>query len=323
MRLLVLGGTKFLGRATVDTALTRGHDVTLFNRGQTNPDLYPDVEKIRGDRTEDLGALDGRDWDAVLDMATFLPRVVRLSVDALRGHVGRYVYISSVSAYAAHSTPEEQLEDAPVEELDDPSAEDLEHYGALKAVCESIVEDAYGEQALIVRPGLIVGPHDPTDRFTYWPRRIETGGDVLAPGKPQDPVQFVDARDLGEWIVRATENGLSGTYNATGEVMTFEELLDECLRVTGSDANLTWVPSDYLLGQGVEEWMGVPLWIASPGWQAANRVPVMKAMAAGLTFRPLAETIVDTLAWDAQREWPRAEGVGLTPEREQELLAGA
>ncbi|MFY9577970.1 MAG: NAD-dependent epimerase/dehydratase family protein [Gaiellaceae bacterium] len=321
MRLLVLGGTKFLGRATVDAAISRGDDVTLFNRGQTHPGLYPDVKKIRGDRTEDLSALGGGEWDAVLDMATFLPRVVRLSVEALRG-VGRYVYVSSVSAYAAHRTPDEQVEGAPVEELDDPNAEDLEHYGALKAICESIVEGEFGERALIVRPGLIVGPHDPTDRFTYWPRRIQAGGHVLAPGDPGDPVQFVDVRDLGDWIVRATESGLSGIYNATGEVMTFQGLLDECLSVIRSDARLTWVPSDYLLGEGVEEWMGVPLWIASPGWQAANSVPVSKATAAGLTFRPLAETIADTLAWDAQREWPRADGVGLSPEREQELLAG-
>jgi 2'-hydroxyisoflavone reductase len=323
MRLLVLGGTRFLGRAIVEAALTGGHEVTLFNRGQTNPELYPETEKIRGDRTQDLSALGARDWDAVVDVATFLPRVVRLSVEALRDRVGRYVYVSSVSAYARHSTPEEQLEGAPVEELDDPEAEDLEHYGALKAVCESIVEEAFGDRALIVRPGLIVGPRDPTDRFTYWPRRIAAGGDVLAPGDPSDPVQFVDARDLGGWIVRATADGLRGTYNATGEVLAFRELLDECIRVSGSDARLTWVPSDYLLAQGVEEWMGVPLWIVSPGWQAANRVPVSKAIAAGLTFRPLEETIRDTLAWEAEREWPRAEGVGLTPERERELLAGA
>jgi 2'-hydroxyisoflavone reductase len=323
MRLLILGGTKFLGRATVDAALARGHEVTLFNRGLTNPDLYPDVEKIRGDRTHDLSALEGREWDALLDMATFLPRVVRLSVAALRSRVARYVYISSVSAYAAHGRPEEQEEGAPVEQLDDPEAEDLEHYGALKAVCESIVDEAFGERALIVRPGLIIGPHDPTDRFTYWPRRIDEGGHVLAPGAPTDPVQFVDVRDLGDWVVRATESGLHGIYNATGEVLTFQDLLDECIRVTGSDANLTWVRSDYLLGEGVVEWMGVPLWIASPGWQAANRVPVAKAVAAGLTFRPLAETIADTIAWDKEREWPVADGVGLTPEREQELLAGA
>jgi 2'-hydroxyisoflavone reductase len=321
MRLLVLGGTKFLGRATVDAALARGHGVTLFNRGQTNPELFPDVEQIRGDRTQDLSALAEREWDAVLDMATFLPRVVRISVDAVRGRVGRYVYVSSVSAYAAHSTPEEQLEGSPVEQLDDPDSEDLEHYGALKAVCESIVEESFGDRALIVRPGLIVGPHDPTDRFTYWPRRIEAGGRVLAPGNPSDPVQFIDVRDLGDWIVRATESSLRGIYNATGDVLAFQELLDECVGVSGSDAELTWVSSEYLLEQGVEEWMGVPLWIVSPGWEAANRVPVAKAVAAGLTFRPLAETIADTLAWDKEREWPRAEGVGLSREREQELLA--
>jgi 2'-hydroxyisoflavone reductase len=320
MRLLVLGGTRFLGRAVVDAALDRGHDVTLFNRGQTNPELYSDVERIRGDRTEDLAGLDGRDWDAVLDMATFLPRVVRLSVDALARRVGRYVYISSVSAYADHSVP--QIEGAAVEQLDDPDAEDLERYGALKGACESIVGAAFGERALIVRPGLIVGPHDATDRFTYWPRRIAAGGRVLAPGAPGDPVQFVDVRDLGDWIVRATEAGLDGIYNATGETTSFDWLLKECKRVTNSDAELTWVPSDYLLAAGVEEWMGIPLWIASPGWKAANRVVVSKAIAAGLTFRRLADTIADTLAWDAQREWPRADGVGLATKQEQELLAG-
>jgi 2'-hydroxyisoflavone reductase len=321
MRLLVLGGTKFLGRATVDAALVRGHNVTLFNRGETNPDLYPDVEKIRGDRTEDLGALAGREWDAVLDMATFLPRVVRLSVEALRDSVDRYVYISSISVYAGHGTPEAQVEGAAVEELDDPEAEDLEHYGALKAVCESIVEDAFGDQSLIVRPGLIVGPHDPTDRFTYWPVRVARGGTVLAPGDPLDPVQFVDVRDLGAWIVEATDRNLSGVFNATGLPLAFEDFLDECRRVSRSDAELVWVPSDKLLDAGAEPWMGVPLWITIPGWEAANRVRVDKAVAAGLRFRPLADTIRDTLAWNQAREWPPAEGVGLSTEREQELLA--
>ncbi len=321
MKLLVLGGTRFLGRAVVEAALARGHEVTLFNRGLTNPELFSsEAEQIRGDRTEDLAPLDGREWDAALDIATFLPRVVRLSVEALRGRVGRYVYISSVSAYADQSVP--QVEGSAVAELEDPASERIEDYGALKAACERIVEDAY-EQALIVRPGLIVGPHDSTDRFTYWPRRIAAGGRVLAPGDPGDPVQFVDVRDLAGWILGSTEAGLSGIYNATGESMAFERLLDECLRVTGSDAEVVWTPSATLLAAGVEEWMGVPLWIASPGWEAANRVVVLEALAAGLTFRPLADTIRDTLAWDAEREWPPAEGVGLTPERERELLAGA
>ena len=319
MRLLVLGGTRFLGRAAVEAALARGHEVTLFNRGVTNPELFPEAEKLRGDRTVDLEALAGREWDAVLDMATFLPRVVRLSVDALHDRVGRYVYISSISAYADQSVP--PVESAAVAELDDPEAEDLEHYGALKAACERLVEDEFGERALIVRPGLIVGPHDPTDRFTYWPHRIAAGGRVLAPAPPDAPVQFIDVRDLGDWVVRATETGLSGVFNATGETTTFERLLGECRRVTGSDAEVVWVSSEHLLASGVGEWMELPLWIASPEFAGMCRAVVSKSVAAGLTFRPLAETIRATLAWDRSRgEYePQA---GLAPEREAELLAG-
>jgi 2'-hydroxyisoflavone reductase len=319
MRLLVLGGTRFLGRATVEAALAGGHDVTLFNRGVTNPELFPEAEKLRGDRTRDLGALAGREWDALLDMATFLPRVVRLSVEAFRDRVGRYVYVSSISAYADQSVP--PVEGAPVAELDDPDAEDLEHYGALKAACERIVDDAFGERALIVRPGLIVGPHDPTDRFTYWPRRIADGGRVLAPAPPDAPVQFVDVRDLGAWIVHATESGLSGVFNATGETLTFEGLLDECRRVAGSGAEIVWVSRDHLLASGVGEWMELPLWIASPEFSGMSRADISKAVAAGLTFRPLAETIRDTLEWDRSRGnyEPQA---GLAPGREAELLAG-
>ena len=320
VRLLVLGGTRFLGRALVEEALGRGHDVTLFNRGQTNPELFPEAEKIRGDRTADLSALEGREWDAVVDVATFLPRVVRLSVDALLGRVGRYVYVSSISAYADQSSP--PFEGAPVAELDDPDTEDLEHYGPLKATCERIVLDAFGDRALIVRPGLIVGPHDPTDRFTYWPRRVAAGGRMLAPAPPEQPVQFIDARDLAAWIVRATEEGLDGLYNATGETITFELLLDECRRVAG-DADVVWVAPGRLAAAGVGEWMELPLWIVTPEYAATHLTDVSKAKAAGLRFRPLAETIRDTLAWDAVREIPRAEGVGLTPERERELLADA
>jgi 2'-hydroxyisoflavone reductase len=321
MRLLVLGGTKFLGRAIVDAALEYGHELTLFNRGQTNPDLYPGVERIRGDRTEDLSPLVGRDWDAVLDVATFLPRVVQLSVEALRGSTARYVYISSVSVYADQSVP--PVEGAAVAALEDPDSESLEDYGALKARCETIVEEAYGERALIVRPGLIVGPHDPTDRFTYWPRRIAEGGRVLAPAPRDAPVQFIDVRDLGAWIVQATENGLSGVYNATGEPTTFEHLLQTARGVTGSGAELVWIPGDRLLEAGVGEWMELPLWIVSPEFAATQLTDVSKALGAGLTFRPLSETIRDILAWNAAREWPAAEGVGLSPERERELLANA
>ncbi|MBW8742454.1 MAG: SDR family oxidoreductase [Acidobacteria bacterium] len=321
MRLLVLGGTKFLGRAIVEAALERGHELTLFNRGQTNPDLFREVEQVRGDRTESLDALAGRDWDAVVDVATFIPRVVRISVDALRDRVGRYVYISSISAYADMSVA--PVEGNPVAELDDPDSESLEDYGALKAACEQIVESAYAERSLVVRPGLIVGPHDPTDRFTYWPRRIAEGGRVLAPAPPGAPVQFVDVRDLAEWVVHATESGLSGVYNATGEPVTFEALIETCKRVAGSDADVVWMPADRLVEAGVGEWMELPLWIAAPEFAAMQQADVSRAVAAGLRFRPLDETVRATLAWDRARETPRAEGVGLAPERERELLADA
>jgi 2'-hydroxyisoflavone reductase len=317
MRLLVLGGTRFLGRTVVETALGRGHEVTLFNRGRTNPDLFPEAEKLRGDRTRDLGALGAREWDAVVDMATFLPRVVRLSVDALRDRVGRYVYVSSISVYADQSVP--PVEDARVAELENPASESIEDYGALKATCERIVEDVFGERALIVRPGLIVGPHDPTDRFTYWPRRVASGGGVLAPAPPDAPVQFIDVRDLGAWIVHATESGLTGVFNATGETLTFERFLDAC-RVVAGDAEIVWVSSDYLVENGVGEWLELPLWIASPEHAAVQRADISRAVAAGLTFRPLADTIRDTLDWERSRgEYePQA---GLAAEREAELLA--
>jgi 2'-hydroxyisoflavone reductase len=316
MRLLVLGGTRFLGRAIVDVALGRGHEPTLFNRGITNPGLFPDVEALTGDRAGDVSELDDREWDAVIDVAAYMPAEVRRCVDKLRGSVGRYAFVSSVSVYADHSVP--QVEGAPVLELAPGEAEDSspETYGARKAACERIVEGVFGDRAFLVRPGLIVGPHDPTGRFSYWPHRVARGGEVLAPGSPDDPVQFIDVRDLAEWIVFGVEARLAGAFNATGVTMAFEALLDECKRVTGSDARFTWVPSKLLLAEGVEEWMGIPLWIVSPGWEAANRVVIDKAVSAGLAFRPLAETIRGALA-----DSMPVEGVGPTLEREWELLA--
>ena len=318
--LLVLGGTRFLGRALVDAALARSHEVTLFNRGLTNPELFPDVEKLTGDRNEDVSALAERDWDAVVDVATFLLRAVRLSADALDDRVGRYVFVSSISAYADLSTP--ASEEAPVAELANADSESVEDYGPLKAECERIVQDAFGDRALVVRPGLIAGPHDPTDRFTYWPRRVAEGGRVLAPAPQDAPVQFIDVRDLAEWIVTAIESARSGVYNVTGEPTTFERLLGECVRASG-DAEIVWVPSERLVDAGVGEWMELPLWLVSPDFAAMQRTDVSKALRDGLRCRPLAETIRDTLAWDAARETPRAEGVGLSPERERELLGNA
>jgi 2'-hydroxyisoflavone reductase len=320
VRLLVLGGTAFLGRALVDAALERGHEVTLFNRGRTNPELFPEAERLRGDRNEDLSALEGREWDAAVDVATFLPRAVRLATEALRDRVDRYVFVSSISAYADFSTP--ASEDSPLAQLENPESESIEDYGPLKAECERLAQEAFGEGALVVRPGLIVGPHDPTDRFTYWPRRVAEGGRLLAPAPPDQPVQFIDVRDLGEWIVAAIEAGRSDVYNVTGEPTTFEALLDECMRVSG-DAEIVWVPPDRLVAAEVGEWMELPLWIVTPEYAAMQRTDVSKALRDGLRVRPLEETIRDTLAWDAERTTPRAEGVGLTAERERELLANA
>jgi 2'-hydroxyisoflavone reductase len=316
MRALVLGGTRFLGRALVDALLEQGHEPTLFNRGRTATDLFPEVEKLRGDRSADLSALAGRTWDAAFDVAAYFPDEARRSTEALRGSIGRYVFVSSISAYADQSVP--PVEGAPLAELD-PGAEadeDPETYGGRKATCEGIVEDALGDRALVVRPGLIVGPHDPTGRFTYWPHRVARGGEVLAPGSPDDRVQFIDVRDLAHWIVRAAANGLDGAFNATGEPMPIGDLLGACARATGSDARFTWLPSDALLAAGAAPWMEVPLWLPLPEYAGVQQAPIARAVGAGLTFRPIEDTILGALE-DAET----VDGVGLTPEREAELLA--
>src|SRR5882724_819086 len=228
MKLLVLGGTKFLGRHAVEAAVAGGHEVTIFTRGQTNAELFPEVEHLVGNRDGDLDALRGRAFDGVVDTSGYVPRIVRQSAELLRDQVGRYVFVSSISVYDDFSEP--LSESTPVAELADPSTEEImEHYGALKAACERVVEELYGDRSARVRAGLIVGPYDPTDRFTYWPRRIALGGEVLGPGDPGAPVQFIDARDLAAWLVQLALEGPGGTYNATGpaQLLTFEQLLDD------------------------------------------------------------------------------------------------
>lgn len=308
MRVLILGGTKFLGRAIAEAALARGHELTLLNRGETNPDLFPEAERLRGDRTGDLSALAGRAWDAVVDPSGYVPAVVRDSAELLRTS-GRYVFVSSISVYADFSTgPDEgsavaELDDAPVDEL----ASDYSNYGPLKALCEAEVARVFGDRGLVVRPGLIVGPHDPTGRFTYWAQRLARGGETLAPGPPERRVQFVDVRDLAEWIVAAVEQGLTGTYNATNEGVPWAELL--------AGADVTWVPDEFLQEHEVGEWMELPLWIADPALAGLHETDVSRAVAAGLGFRPLDETIAGAATA------PAVEGVGLTPEREAALLS--
>jgi 2'-hydroxyisoflavone reductase len=331
MRLLVLGGTKFLGRAVVEAALERGHEVTLFNRGETNPELFPETEKLRGDRDGDLGALEGRSWDAVADPSGYLPRVVRASAELLRDAVGHYVFVSSVSAYDEPFTAgfdEGQALKAPEYESEDVR----EHYGGLKVACEQVVEEVFPGRSASVRAGLIVGPHDPTDRFTYWPVRVARGGEVLAPGRRGRSWQFIDVRDLGGWMVRVAEERTAGAFTATGPVpaTTAAEVLETCRAVTGSDARFTWVDEDFLLEREVGEWMELPLWLSEASEFAHMlEADVSRAVAAGLETRPVAETVRDTLDWAGAREgrgsgtvaMGGAEGVGLDPERERELLA--
>ncbi len=313
MRLLVLGGTEFLGRHLVEAALAAGHEVTTFTRGRTNPDLFPQVEALRGDRDGDLGALEAGRWDAVVDTSGYVPRVVRASAELLHERVGLYCFVSSISVYAGFSSGPD--ESSPVAPLEDESSEDVaKDYGALKAACEQVVQEVYGDRALIVRPGLIVGPHDPTDRFTYWARRLARGGTILAPGPPERRVQFVDARDLAVWMLRMVEERRGGVFNATNEGVPFGELLQ--------GADVEWVPDEFLVEHGVGEWMELPLWIASPEFRGLHEADVSRAVAAGLTFRPVAETVRDTQEWDAARGDYEAQA-GLAPERERELLDAA
>jgi 2'-hydroxyisoflavone reductase len=316
LKLLLLGGPRFLGRAVTDAALERGHELTLFNRGRTGAELYPDVERILGDRDGGLDGLQGREWDAVVDTSGYLPRVVGAGAELLHGAAGHYVFVSSIAVYASFG--EIVDESSPTAELSEPNSEDIDRdYGALKALCELEVERLFSDQATHVRAGLIVGPHDPTGRFTYWPHRISRGGDVLVPGPAWRPIQLVDVRDLAEWIVTAAETRLSGTFNATGPA-TMGSLVDAARRVAGAAARSVEVDDAFLTEQEVGEWMELPLWIDSRNdeWRHFLEVDVSRARSAGLTFRSLDETVAATLA-DAEP----VDGVGLTPERERELLA--
>ena len=334
MKLLILGGTIFLGRYLVEHALERGHDVTLFNRGKHAPDLFPGVHKLRGDRDGDLTALQARSWDAVIDTCGYLPRIVRASAELLADRVQHYTFISSISVYEPLRQPGMD-ESAPLGTLADPHVEDItgETYGPLKALCEQAAEQAMPGRVLQIRPGLIVGPHDYSERFTYWPRRIGQGGEVLAPGEPTERVQFIDVRDLANWTIHMVEARQTGVYNATGPdyPLTMGQFLTTCQTALDSDATTTWVDESFLLQAGVNPWTELPLWLpttTNPEFAGFQAVDCSKALAAGLTFRPLTHTIHDTRAWDAERDrvaeqadMQRAEQpTTLSRERESELL---
>ena len=317
MRLLIVGGTKFVGRAVVEAALGRGHEVALFNRGRTNPDLFPEADRILGDRDGDLSSLSGRRFDAIIDTSGYVPRVVRASSEALADS-GLYLFVSSISVYADLSVgPNESSPTAGLgEHSADELREDYANYGALKALCEEEVRTVFGPRTLIVRPGLIVGPHDPTGRFTYWPHRIARGGDVVVPAPANRKVQFVDVRDLAAWMVALAERGEGGTYNAVQPGTPWGDLAETCRAVTGSDARFAWLPGAFLVEQGVGQWMELPMWIEEADMAGLHQADVSRAVEAGLTFRPLEETVAGTLA-AAQL----TETAGLRPEREGALLA--
>ena len=324
MKILILGGTKFLGRHLVDAALAAGHEVTLFNRGKTNPTLFQNVETIFGDREQDMNKLAGREWDAVIDVAGYLPRIVRLSAEALKGSVKRYVFISSISVYSEFKKVGINEED-PVGKLEDVSAEEIngETYGPLKALCEKTVQEIYGDRALIVRPGLIVGPYDPTDRFTYWPMRVKRAGDMITPDKPQTPIQIIDVRDLSEFIIKLIEDGASGIYNATGpdHELMMGEFLDVCKRVSGSVATFHWASAEFLKEHEVAPWSDMPVWIPDTEEDAGfSRVDVSRAIDAGLKFRPLEDTVRDTIQWAGKRPEDHQWRAGLNPTKETILL---
>jgi 2'-hydroxyisoflavone reductase len=335
MRILILGGTVFLGRHLVETALANGHQVTIFNRGQHNPDSYPEVEKLCGDRTGDVEALRGRRWDAAIDTCGYLPGVVKKSAELLANAVEHYTFISSVSVYASFdlagtdesatvkTITSEQVNDA--EKIDaGERATALSYgplYGGLKALCEQAAEAAMPGRVLNVRAGVLVGPYDYSDRFTYWVHRVAQGGEVLAPGLPTRRVRVIDARDLAEWIIRMAEMRQTGIYNATGaeDGLTMGRLLEECRTVSGSTATFTWTSEEFLLAQKVSAWSEMPLWIPED-YNGIFLVNNDQAITDGLTFRPLSYTIRDTLTWDASRSADMERRVGLKPVREQELL---
>jgi 2'-hydroxyisoflavone reductase len=336
LRLLILGGTGFTGPFQVRYALERGHKVTVFNRGKTHAGEMPkEVEQLIGDRNGQLDALKNRKWDVVIDNPTSAPVWVRDAAQILKGNVDRYVFISTISVYADTSKPGTD-ETAPLAKYNGPDAmkesresiiaSKFQLYGPLKALSEQEAEKWFPKQTLIVRPGLIVGPRDETDRFSYWPVRIDRGGEVMAPGEPSDPVQFIDGRDLAEWIIRMVEKRETGIYNATGPDKTLGvgAMLEGIKTANKSNANFTWVNTDFLEAQKVAPWSDMPVWVPPRGEEAGmGRLSIQRALAKGLTFRPLADTARDTLAWFKSQPAERQAKLkaGLSPEREAEVLA--
>ena len=335
LRILILGGTGFIGPYQVRYAVERGHRVSVFNRGRRQADLPDGVEHLQGDRNNDLASLRGKEWDVVIDNPTTLPFWVRDAASLLREAAGHYLFVSTISVYADTSRPgmdettplaRYQGADPMAETMQSFSANPNELYGALKALSEAEAERWFPGRTTIVRPGLIVGPGDPTDRFTYWPARVARGGEVLAPGRPSDPVQFIDARDLAEWTVRMVEQRAAGVYNATGPAtpLGMGGMLAAMEPLAEQPVRFTWVDADFLAANGASPWSDLPVWVPPVGTEEGfAQVSIRRALDRGLTFRPLSQTARDTLAWHRTRPAAQQERLqaGLTPEREAELLA--
>jgi 2'-hydroxyisoflavone reductase len=326
-KILILGGTGFLGPHVVDAAIARGHTVTLFNRGKTHPGLYPNLEKLRGDRDGQLDALKGRSWDAVIDPSGYVPRIVTMSAQLLAPNIGQYVFISTISVYHRDNVVGDD-ETAPVETIADPTNEDVKtNYGALKALCEQAAERVMPGRVANIRPGLIVGPGDPTGRFTHWPWRASQGGEMIGPGDGTTPTQWIDGRDLGAWIVKVVEDKTVGVYNAMGPATptTMKAALDACNEAGGNKAQITWVAGDFLTKHGVQGWSDMPMWIDNKGDDAGfGTTKNERAVAKGLVFRPCLDTARDTLAWLATLppdQQAKARSSGIKPEKEAEVLA--
>ena len=326
-RVLILGGTGFIGPHIVEAALAANHTVTLFNRGKTNAHLFPEVEKLRGDRDGELDALRSKTWDAVIDTSGYVPRIVGMSAELLADAVDHYIFISTVSVYADFSTVGMD-ESGPIATIDDETSEEVnKYYGALKALSERAADAAMPGRVANIRPGLIVGPRDQTGRFTYWPNRMRRGGEVLAPGTGDDPIQYIDARDLAQWLIRVIEHHHVGVYNALGpnDAPTMKSVLADCKTAAQSDAFMTWVNAAFLEEHAVAPWSELPVWIPPQGEYAGfGRMNVSKAVRDGLVFRPVIDTARDTLSWldtldDAERTTVTA--AGLSAQRESEVLA--
>jgi len=331
MKLLILGGTRFLGRHLAQLALEAGHELTLLHRGRSGPELFPEAEHRIADRDGSLAVLEDGEWDAAIDTSAYVPRQVHAVAEALAGRVSTYQLVSTVSVYAdvnasAHGLTDETAE---VQTLEDPRTETITGatYGGLKALCEVAAWDGFEGRCLIARPGLLVGPHDPTGRFTWWVQRLLRGGEMLAPGDPDAAVQFIDARDAASWLLHQAEQGQTGVFNLTGPEAptTMGELLAAGARALNSSAQPVWVDEDFLLAQGVQAWTDLPLWL--PRAEAAlHRMDIERALATGLQCRPVAQTFADTAAWSgalpaAAKQDPPRPPVGLNPEREATLLS--